>query len=197
MESVKSSHICASSIALMLWETLSTIFLCFHDDFRALSILLRVNCTWFEYSSSVLWRQRLSTAKCQSMLEAIARTKQRQIYANKIVKLQDVYPSIIFASFTPHFSSRHPDDFDYHSQIQFYCQSHGSIHGLYFPKLAHISLGNDNSYTSVLNTAFVKALCHFLHSQLQKLECVECSMFCNAYISLSLLIRWSILNSLA
>jgi hypothetical protein len=142
----------------------------FSNHLGALSVLRRVNRTWFKSGSSCLWHQPLSSAKCQLVLGAIACPKRRQIYANKIVELQDVYLSIIFASFIPTFSSCHPKNFDYCSQIQLYCQSHRNIYGLYFSKLAYISLGINDSNTSLPNTALAKALCHLLSSQFQKLE---------------------------
>ncbi len=118
-----------------------------------------------------MWRQRFNGTKCHRMLEAIKCPYRRQMYADRIVELFDVCPSITFVGFTQLSMSDQSHGFDYHSHMRLYDQNTSEFHGLHFPKLAFLSLSDNGLDTSSSSAAFVWALSHLFGSRLRQLEC--------------------------
>ncbi len=166
METTSPTNLRAPSVALAIWEILSTAFLFSQNISRALSLFLMVNRTWLQCASRLLWCQRLNGTKCYRMLEAFKCPYRQQMYTDRVIELYDVYPSIIFAGFTQLSMCDQSHGFEYYSHMWLYDRSTSDFHVLRFLKLAFLSL-SDNGLDDVSSSAaFVRAISHLFGPRL-------------------------------
>ncbi len=126
-------------------------------------------------ATALLWCKPCPSARLYYIHNNITNAKRQQHYADKIARLHNVRPSILFVSFAAHIGGRETNTFYYSSHMARYwpalrCQQQDTLFNISFPQLEHLQLClDDGRHTHC--ASYFGALSALLHGCLVTLKC--------------------------